>query len=238
MTNERSVEPVRIVYSAGSPGGPRTHLTPVLAPRPFIARQTYINSCTGLSLTRPEMVALLRKMGHDAFIPLPSSTFHAINLTSENHLNAEDLIHVLVPPTRPDILHECDIMEDVAVAYGFNNLKRTFPSTSTVAKPFPLNKLTDTMRRLCSEAGWIEVLPLILVRPFPSSAANLGINKTSARTMKTLVSSIEWTTVLPLSYSPTQKLSSTKSCAPPFSPVSSKRSGKIESMRSHSKFSK
>lgn len=103
-------------------------------------------------------------MGHDASIPTAATpAYQSINETAENIANADDLIHVLVAPTRPDILHECDIMEEVAVAYGFNNLKRTFPSTSTVAKPFPLNKLSDTMRRLCSEAGWTEVLPLILV---------------------------------------------------------------------------
>lgn len=100
-------------------------------------------------------------MGLDASIP-DGKPFVPLNNT--NLVIAEDdLIHVLVPPTRPDILHECDIMEDAAVAYGFDNLKRTFPSTSTVAKPFPPNKLSDTVRRLCSEAGWIEVLPLILV---------------------------------------------------------------------------
>lgn len=102
-------------------------------------------------------------MGLDAFVPLTSGpTFKALNETGLV-IAEDDLIHILVPPTRPDILHECDIMEDAAVAYGFDNLKRTFPATSTVAKPFPPNKLSDTIRRLCSEAGWIEVLPLILV---------------------------------------------------------------------------
>lgn len=102
-------------------------------------------------------------MGLDASIPIPGQEFKALN-TTDLKIADDDLIHVLVPATRPDILHECDIMEDAAVAYGFNNLKRTFPPTSTVAKPFPPNKLSDTIRRMCSEAGWIEVLPLILVR--------------------------------------------------------------------------
>lgn len=34
---------------------------------------------------------------------------------------------VMVPPTRSDILHECDIWEDVAISYGFNNIKWTVP---------------------------------------------------------------------------------------------------------------
>ena len=31
-----------------------------------------------------------------------------------------------------DVLHPCDIVEDVAIAYGFNNVKMTVPSTNTV----------------------------------------------------------------------------------------------------------
>lgn len=34
---------------------------------------------------------------------------------------------------RTDIIHPCDIIEDVAVAFGFNNVKMTFPQTNTVA---------------------------------------------------------------------------------------------------------
>ena len=33
-----------------------------------------------------------------------------------------------------DVLHACDIIEDVAIAYGFNNIKMTFPKTTCVAK--------------------------------------------------------------------------------------------------------
>ncbi len=32
-----------------------------------------------------------------------------------------------------DIIHPCDIIEDAAIAYGFNNIKMTIPSTSCIA---------------------------------------------------------------------------------------------------------
>ncbi|GAA5885869.1 hypothetical protein JCM5296_000171 [Sporobolomyces johnsonii] len=156
------VEPVKVVYEQGCVGGARTVLTPPLTSRPFVARASYINSCTGLSLPRSEIIILLQKMGHHATTPEHSPNFAPLNAQASVMIAPEDGIHVWVPPTRPDILHECDIMEDVAVAYGFDNLKKTFPRTNTVAKPFPPNKLSDTVRRLCTEAGWIEVLPLIL----------------------------------------------------------------------------
>lgn len=58
---------------------------------------------------------------------------------------------------------ESDIMEDVAVAYGINNIPKTVPNVSTVGAALPMNKLTDFIRREVALAGWSEVLPLILV---------------------------------------------------------------------------
>ena len=31
-------------------------------------------------------------------------------------------LSVSVPPTRSDILHACDVAEDVAIAHGYNNI--------------------------------------------------------------------------------------------------------------------
>lgn len=74
-----------------------------------------------------------------------------------------DLIDVRVPPTRADVLHQADIMEDVAIAYGFNKLPRSFPSKSgTIAQPLMINKLSDIVRLEAAMAGWSEVMPLIL----------------------------------------------------------------------------
>ena len=33
-----------------------------------------------------------------------------------------------------DIIHECDIVEDVAIAYGYNNIRKVVPDTNTVAE--------------------------------------------------------------------------------------------------------
>ncbi|KAG6911220.1 hypothetical protein DXG01_003087 [Tephrocybe rancida] len=75
--------------------------------------------------------------------------------------NPDELL-LEIPATRPDIFHECDIMEDAAIAYGFNNLPHTFPATSTVAQPLAISKLSDIVRLEWALAGWVEVLPLIL----------------------------------------------------------------------------
>lgn len=53
-----------------------------------------------------------------------------------------DQIQVEIPPTRSDVIHACDIMEDAAMAYGFNNITRTTPRTYTVA-----NQVGEPARR-------------------------------------------------------------------------------------------
>eukprot|EP00831_Metopus_contortus_P056610 TRINITY_DN4858_c0_g2_i1.p1 TRINITY_DN4858_c0_g2~~TRINITY_DN4858_c0_g2_i1.p1 ORF type:complete len:309 (+),score=59.12 TRINITY_DN4858_c0_g2_i1:118-1044(+) len=72
-------------------------------------------------------------------------------------------LKVTVPPYRTDILHKCDVMEDVIIAIGLNNLKPELPEISgTSGKQLPINKLTNEIRRLCANAKFNECLTLCL----------------------------------------------------------------------------
>ncbi|KAF4602096.1 phenylalanine--tRNA ligase subunit beta [Pleurotus pulmonarius] len=136
-----TIEPVKVVFPDG-----QTRITPDISTRVMSAHASYINSCTGLSLSSLEVKTLLERMSLSASLS-PSNP---------------DEVLVEIPPTRPDIFHECDIMEDAAIAYGFNNLPNKFPATSTVAQPLAISKLSDVVRVEWGLAGWVEVLPLIL----------------------------------------------------------------------------
>ncbi|MBA0835440.1 hypothetical protein Goarm_007720 [Gossypium armourianum] len=82
-----------------------------------------------------------------------------MQLHAEKAGSGEAKISVSVPPTRSDILHPCDVMEDVAIAYGYNNIpKRTLSSL----KPLPLNQLSDLIRYEIAMNGFTEVLTWIL----------------------------------------------------------------------------
>jgi phenylalanyl-tRNA synthetase beta chain len=138
-----TIEPVKVI----SPHNSETRQVPDISPRKAIVEVDYINNCCGLTETPEQICSLLTKMCYSA---TPSKT-------------DKNLIEVLVPPTRADVLHQCDIMEDVAIAYGFNNLPRTSPSkASTIAQPLMVNKLGDIVRMEAAMAGWSEVMPLIL----------------------------------------------------------------------------
>jgi phenylalanyl-tRNA synthetase beta chain len=67
-----------------------------------------------------------------------------------------------VPPTRHDVIHACDIIEDVAISYGYNNIVRTIPQTNRIAEQFGLNKLTDLLREGIAAAGFTECLTFAL----------------------------------------------------------------------------
>ena len=138
-----TVEPVKIVSSHNK----ETRETPDLTPRETQAELKYMNDCCGLSLSAVDMCPLLKRMGYNV---KPSKT-------------SNDLLDISIPITRADVLHQADIMEDLAIAYGFNRLPRNYPNkTALVAAPLPINRLADIIRLEAAMAGWTEVLPLIL----------------------------------------------------------------------------
>lgn len=136
-----SVEPVKVTTYNG-----KEIEYPDFIPHKLSVDTGYVNSILGLKLTKEQVSGHIQQMSLE---------------TAPN--DDPNKITVVVPPTRPDILHACDVAEDVGIAYGFNNLPWKFPKTSTVAAPLPINKLTDQVRREVALAGWTEVLPLILV---------------------------------------------------------------------------
>ena len=90
------VEPVKVV----SPHNGQSRITPDFTPHLFNASVSYLDSCTGLDFTAEQQCKALKRMCLDAS-PSPKDP---------------DQLIVKVPPTRADILHEADIMEDFAVA--------------------------------------------------------------------------------------------------------------------------
>lgn len=72
-------------------------------------------------------------------------------------------VKVEIPPTRADILHPCDVIEDVGIGYGFNNIDRVFPPNNTVGSYQPLNKFTDLIRQELAQAGYTESLTFSLL---------------------------------------------------------------------------
>jgi len=88
--------------------GKEKSATPNLAPQKTKISLQNANKLLGLNLTETQISGLLAKMGH-------------------NYKNGA----AEVAPYRVDILHEVDLIEDIAIAYGYNNLTPEIPNIST-----------------------------------------------------------------------------------------------------------
>ncbi|XP_051156804.1 phenylalanine--tRNA ligase beta subunit [Leptopilina boulardi] len=100
------------------------------------------------------------------YIGVEQTPDEVAKLLSRMYLKAEiekgNELLVEIPPTRHDVIHSCDIYEDVAIAYGYNKIKKTLPKTMTIAGELPLNKLTDQIRQELACAGFTEALTFSL----------------------------------------------------------------------------
>jgi phenylalanyl-tRNA synthetase beta chain len=118
--------------------------TPTLAP---VERTVSVQECSrllGIDLTPATMAELLQKMRFGAE---PVGT---------------DKVKVQVPCYRADIMHDWDLFEDVAIAYGYDRIQDLPPKTFTVGKPHPVQVNAALAREAFCGLGYLEVMPFTL----------------------------------------------------------------------------
>ncbi|KAL9191511.1 hypothetical protein ACHAXT_001217 [Thalassiosira profunda] len=142
-----SVEPVIVNYVNEAEVIVDSYQTPQMYTRKETASVKLVNSLIGIDVDPEPMATLCNKiqLGPAQILPAKSE-------------KDGPLLEVTVPPTRSDILHAVDIAEDIGVAYGYNNIKKTVPQTCTVGREQPLNQLGDLLREEIGRAGYVEVL--------------------------------------------------------------------------------
>lgn len=112
----------------------KKRVTPDLTPRKMKFDVDYINRILGLELKEKEMIECLKKMGY-----------------GYDHGSA------LIPPYRADVLHQIDIAEDVAIAYGYQNFKEEIPKVATIAHENDLEVFKKKIVDILVGLGMIEV---------------------------------------------------------------------------------
>lgn len=114
-------------------------------------------------LTRTEIISVAKT---NKYIGIESTADKIADMLSKMLLKAtkidDDKVSVEIPPTRQDVIHVSDIYEDVAIAYGYNNIEATIPNINTVGEMFPLNKLTEQLRVELAQSGFTEGLTFTL----------------------------------------------------------------------------
>ncbi|GIQ83062.1 hypothetical protein KIPB_004310, partial [Kipferlia bialata] len=153
------VQPVTVKYSQApalvakmmnvEEGTPCDVVYPTLAEHTFEVSSQWLSRRVGLPLTPEDVVTHLAKMMMKSEVILDSEA-------------GEADVKVTAPCTRSDILHPCDIVEDIAIGIGYSNIPVTPPPIVTVGSVLPINQVTEGLRSVMSSAGYTEALSFAL----------------------------------------------------------------------------
>jgi len=121
-----------------------TRTLPDLTPKKKILRVENAQRMIGIDSSRDEIIGMLRRVRLDA---------DALN---------EDEIEVSIPPYRIDVLHEVDIIENVAIGYDFRKIRARLPDVATVASEDPHKAFENRVREIMIGYGFYEVMSLML----------------------------------------------------------------------------
>lgn len=115
------------------------YATPDLKPKKHIVKINDINNLIGLKLTPKKIKDLLERMRYGI------GKIYS------------DKIEVLYPAYRIDILHSVDIIEDIAIAYGYDKLIPEMPKISTIGSLSSIEKEESRIRQTLIGLGFQEV---------------------------------------------------------------------------------
>jgi len=122
------------IYSVDLSYPEKKYVTPNLSGREMKLDVDYVNRILGTEMKEAEIKTNLEKMGHD-------------------YKNKK----VFVPGFRADILHPIDLVEDIAVAYGYENFVGALSNIATSASEKPIEIFKNKLREILIGAGLLEV---------------------------------------------------------------------------------
>ena len=121
-----------------------TVVSPDLTPQKMRLRVDYANKLLGLRLSEAKAIKSLRKGRLDA---------RRVN---------KGVLEVSIPAYRIDILHEVDLVEELAIGYGYYKLKPTKPATVTTGKQHRTSEIARNARQIMIGLGFTEAMNFIL----------------------------------------------------------------------------
>jgi len=71
-------------------------------------------------------------------------------------------VQVLTPCYRNDLIHRNDLVEEVAIGYGYEKIKSKMPTTFGFAKENPIEKFSSLIRQIFTGMGFVETVSLSL----------------------------------------------------------------------------
>ncbi len=119
-------------------------VTPNLRSKEIVLMSEDVNKILGLNLMDNEIAEILERMRYSVIKAKGGK------------------INLLIPPYRCDILHMIDVIEDVAIGFGYNKIEPVLPKIATIGKQSEIERFTSKVRDLMIGLGFQEVLNFIL----------------------------------------------------------------------------
>lgn len=119
-------------------------VSPDLTPQKMELRVDYANRLLGVKLSEDEAIKNLKKCRLDA------------------KKVRKGVLEVSIPAYRIDILHEIDLVEEVAIGYGYYKLKPTKPATVTTGMQHRTSEIAKNARQIMTGLGFAEAMNFVL----------------------------------------------------------------------------
>lgn len=125
-------------------------VTPDFKPTMKKLKVDYTNNILASDLSAEKIIELLKKMGYNAEI-------------SKGSKGAE--LDVKIPAYRSDILHPIDLVEDVAIGFGYENFEPVLPKKMTFGLERKLDSFCEQLRSFLIGFEFNEIMTLSLSNP-------------------------------------------------------------------------
>ena len=125
-----------------APSGQR--VTPDLTPMRMEINVSEAADTIGIPLDTPQLRQLLERMGYGV------------------RADRDDCLTVSVPAWRNDVMHPVDLIEDAAIAYGYDKLTPELVPTFTVGSPREIEEHSAAARKVLTGLGFHQVMTLVL----------------------------------------------------------------------------
>jgi len=132
---------IKYAYPVDSP---KLLTTPKLSTSSLTLQLETVNQVLGIPLTRNEVETLLKE-----------ARYGIADVSAQE-------IKVIVPCYRIDVMHPHDVIEDIAIMYGYNNITPRWPQQITFGNISANERLVDLAREIIIGLGFQEILSFTL----------------------------------------------------------------------------
>jgi phenylalanyl-tRNA synthetase beta chain len=129
--------------------------------------QRLLDGLLGRSLTDDEISSSINRMGGEFLGRMAATEYTSTTVTKMSDVVEGDSILIFAMPRwRFDILHPIDLVEEVAIGHGYEDLGTDVPKAPLTAVPRPDNQIRRRLRESLQGLGFMQIQSLTLSNDF------------------------------------------------------------------------